>query len=174
MAADVTAAARTFTSTHLETSINQTTIDGAQSATSPVLRAEPVDTGEPVSAARRELLKGGAGLVLALTWVSGAGKRVSLAASKPDLAAASRSNPGRPFVPNAFVRIGNDGIVHLIMPFVEMGQGAYTGQATLLAEELGVELSQVRVEHAPADEHLYALESVGAQITGSSATIKSS
>ena len=42
------------------------------------------------------------------------------------------------------------------MPMVEMGQGTYTSLAMLLAEELEVDLDQVRLEHAPPNDALYA------------------
>ena len=60
------------------------------------------------------------------------------------------------FGPNAFVRIRPDNSVTLIMPQVEMGQGTYTSMPMLIAEELEVELAQVSLEAAPADERLYA------------------
>jgi isoquinoline 1-oxidoreductase subunit beta len=63
---------------------------------------------------------------------------------------------GAPFVPNAFVRIGADDSVTVIAKHVEMGQGAYTGIATVLAEELDADWSRVRVESAPADAKRYA------------------
>ena len=52
------------------------------------------------------------------------------------------------FMPNAFVRVERDGQVVLTMPYVEMGQGTYTSIPMLIAEELEVNLNQVRVEHA--------------------------
>jgi isoquinoline 1-oxidoreductase beta subunit len=58
-------------------------------------------------------------------------------------------------VPNAFVRIGADNSVTVIAKHVEMGQGAYTGIATVLAEELDADWSLVRVESAPADATRY-------------------
>jgi isoquinoline 1-oxidoreductase beta subunit len=60
------------------------------------------------------------------------------------------------FVPNAFIRIERDGQIVLTMPYVEMGQGTYTSIPMLIAEELEVELKQVHLEHAPANEKLYA------------------
>src|SRR5580700_10431373 len=54
------------------------------------------------------------------------------------------------FEPNAFVRIGADDIVTVIAKHVEMGQGTYTGLATLVAEELDADWGKVRVEGAPA------------------------
>ena len=60
------------------------------------------------------------------------------------------------FAPNAFIRIDEQGEVTLIMPQVEMGQGTYTSISMILAEELDADWTLVRVEHAPADEKLYA------------------
>src|SRR5712675_1921398 len=51
------------------------------------------------------------------------------------------------FTPNAFIRIGTDGQIVLTMPYVEMGQGTYTSIPMLIAEELEVDLKQVRLEH---------------------------
>jgi isoquinoline 1-oxidoreductase subunit beta len=76
------------------------------------------------------------------------------------------------FAPNAFIRIGTDGRVTLIMGQVEMGQGAYTAMPMLLAEELEVGLDQVRLEHAPPDEKRYANPIFGFQATGGSTSVK--
>jgi isoquinoline 1-oxidoreductase subunit beta len=51
---------------------------------------------------------------------------------------------------NPYIKIGKDGVVTLITPRAEMGQGVQTGLAQLIAEELDVPLSAVRVEHGPA------------------------
>ena len=86
-----------------------------------------------VNVDRREFLKAGAAAGAGLTlgfWVpagiaqmSGPGKTVGQAA------------PAR-FVPNAFVRVGSDNSVTVIVKHLEMGQGTYTGLPTLVAEEL--------------------------------------
>jgi isoquinoline 1-oxidoreductase beta subunit len=76
------------------------------------------------------------------------------------------------FTPNAFVRIDRDGQVVLTMPYVEMGQGTYTSIPMLIAEELEVELNQVRLEHAPPNEKLYANPLLGVQATGNSNAIR--
>src|SRR6516162_8074492 len=76
------------------------------------------------------------------------------------------------FVPNAFIRIGSDGQVVLTMPYVEMGQGTYTSIPMLIAEELEVELDQVRLEHAPPNEKLYANPLLGVQATGNSNAVR--
>jgi CO/xanthine dehydrogenase Mo-binding subunit len=49
------------------------------------------------------------------------------------------------------------------MPQVEMGQGTYTSISMILAEELDADWTLVRVEHAPADEKLYANPDLGFQ-----------
>jgi isoquinoline 1-oxidoreductase beta subunit len=76
------------------------------------------------------------------------------------------------FAPNAFIRIGSDGQIVLTMPYVEMGQGTYTSIPMLIAEELEVELEQVRLEHAPPNEKLYANPLLGVQATGNSNAIR--
>ncbi len=102
---------------------------------------------------RRLLLKAGAaagaGLTLAFylpggdAQMSGPGRTTGAAAAPPA------------FAPNAFVRIGADDTVTVVAKHVEMGQGAHTGLATIVAEELDAAWSQVRVEGAPADAKLY-------------------
>jgi isoquinoline 1-oxidoreductase beta subunit len=80
----------------------------------------------------------------------------------------SEAAPSDGFAPNAFIRIGGDGEVVLTMPYVEMGQGTYTSIPMLIAEELEVDLKQVRLEHAPPNEKLYANPLLGVQATGNS------
>ena len=58
------------------------------------------------------------------------------------------------------------------MPYVEMGQGTYTSIPMLIAEELEVDLTQVRLEHAPPNEKLYANPLLGIQATGNSNAIR--
>src|SRR5438132_2569502 len=81
---------------------------------------------------------------------------------------------GATFTPNAFIRIASDGQIVLTMPYVEMGQGTYTSIPMLIAEELEVDLKQVRLEHAPPDEKLYANPLLGVQATGNSNAIRGS
>jgi isoquinoline 1-oxidoreductase subunit beta len=86
------------------------------------------------------------------------------------LAAGAQSVPD--FMPNGFIRIDRDGHVTLIMHKVEMGQGTYTAMPMLIAEELEVDLSQVRLEHAPPDDALYAEPLFGVQETGGSTSVR--
>src|SRR5580692_7480543 len=97
---------------------------------------------------------------------AGGGLMLSLRLPLADGDAAAADADG--FAPNAFIRIGTDGQVVLTMPYVEMGQGTYTSIPMLIAEELEVSLNQVRLEHAPPNEKLYANPLLGVQATGNS------
>jgi isoquinoline 1-oxidoreductase subunit beta len=75
--------------------------------------------------------------------------------------------------PNAFICISGDGQIILTMPYVEMGQGTYTSISMLIAEELEVDLNQVRLEHAPPNEKLFGNPLLGGiQATGNSNAIR--
>jgi isoquinoline 1-oxidoreductase beta subunit len=82
---------------------------------------------------------------------------------------------GSVFAPNAFLRIAPDNTVTIIAKHIEFGQGTYTGLATILAEELDADWSQVRVESAPADATRYNNLLFGAvQGTGGSTAMANS
>jgi isoquinoline 1-oxidoreductase beta subunit len=53
-----------------------------------------------------------------------------------------------------------------------MGQSIYTGCSMLLAEELGVGLDQITVEHSPPSDELYGIPALGGQITGGSTSTR--
>src|SRR5262249_12380252 len=114
---------------------------------------------------RRQLLWAGAaaGGGFLLGWRSDPGPHLLAAATKP--------TPPK-FAPNAFIRIGSDGRVTLIMSQVEMGQGTYPSMPVLLAEELEVGLDQVQLEHAASDEKLYANPLLQEQATGASTSVR--
>jgi isoquinoline 1-oxidoreductase beta subunit len=78
------------------------------------------------------------------------------------------------FAPDAFLRIGPDDRVTVIAKHLEMGQGTYTGLATLIAEELDADWAQVTVEGAPADTARYKNLLMGIQGTGGSTAIAES
>lgn len=90
----------------------------------------------------------------------------------PQLAGEAEAAASKPLAPNAYVRVGTDGLTTVVLALVEMGQGTYTSIPMLVAEELDVGLDQVRVEHAPADEKRYGHPLYGLQITGGSASIQ--
>jgi isoquinoline 1-oxidoreductase beta subunit len=76
------------------------------------------------------------------------------------------------FAPNGFIRINATGAVTLVMPMAEMGQGVYTALSMLLAEELEVGLDQIQVQHAPANDGLYANPFLHIQTTGASSSVR--
>lgn len=87
----------------------------------------------------------------------------------------SGGQSGQAWEANAFIRIDPDGKVTLISKHFEMGQGTYTGLATLLAEELDADWSRVVVEPAPADAARYGNSAFGGmQGTGGSSAIANS
>lgn len=95
------------------------------------------------------------------------------AASASTPGAGARGNTTDPaFAPNAFVRIGNDNTITVILPQAEMGQGVYTSLPMLVSEELEVGLDQVKVEHAPGSDTLYANPLLGFQATGASTSVR--
>jgi isoquinoline 1-oxidoreductase subunit beta len=112
---------------------------------------------------RRSLLQAGA--------AAGGGLMLSLRLPFANRDAEAADADG--FTPNAFIRIGRDGQLVLTMPYVEMGQGTYTAIPMLIAEELEVDLPQVRLEHAPPNEKLYGNPLLGGiQATGNSNAIR--
>lgn len=112
-------------------------------------------------ASRRDVLKASAALTVAF-WL-------------PQGRAIANGAAHAAFEPNAFIRIGSDGIVTVVSKHVEMGQGAYTGLATIVAEELDADWSNVRVEGAPADTRTYANLMFGTAMgTGGSSSISNS
>ncbi|CAN7482548.1 xanthine dehydrogenase family protein molybdopterin-binding subunit [Variovorax sp. LjRoot175] len=110
---------------------------------------------------RRRFLHGAAGLTLAVYL--------------PQVQSAATGADAQAFEPNAFVRIGIDNTVTVISKHLEMGQGTYTGLATIVAEELDAAWSQVRVEGAPADAKRYNNLRMGpVQATGGSTAMANS
>ncbi|MGH9504749.1 MAG: molybdopterin cofactor-binding domain-containing protein [Terriglobales bacterium] len=74
------------------------------------------------------------------------------------------------FMPNAFVRIGTDERITVIVNHSEMGQGVYTSLPTLLADELDADWSKVGFEPAPVDPK-YNHPVFGMQMTGGSSSV---
>jgi isoquinoline 1-oxidoreductase subunit beta len=105
-----------------------------------------------------------------LTTSAAAGGGLVLSLSLP--LGRSEAATSEAFAPNAFIRIGSDGQIVLTMPYVEMGQGTYTSIPMLIAEELDVNLKQVKLEHAPPNEKLYRNPLLGVQATGNSNAIR--
>lgn len=110
---------------------------------------------------RRDFLKAsalaGGGLVIALS-LPGCGKR------KP-------AGPAAGGQPNAWLVIGGDNRITVLVDRSEMGQGVYTALPMLLAEELEVPLAAITVEAAPAGAD-YVNQLIGVQITGGSTSVR--
>jgi len=105
-------------------------------------------TGIMSGVTRREFLR--------VSAAAGAGLTVAVYLDGCAPKGESAAGGGAPsFVPNAFVRVGDDGAVTVVAKHLEMGQGTYTGLATIVAEELDADWSRVRVEGAPADASRY-------------------
>jgi isoquinoline 1-oxidoreductase beta subunit len=66
-----------------------------------------------------------------------------------DIPVARAELPGQDKVINAWVRIGTDDRVILLLSQCEMGQGISTTLPAILADELGADWSRVRIENAP-------------------------
>lgn len=107
---------------------------------------------------------------LGISAAVGGGLLLGVGLGGGDAAQAAGAAPN--FAPNAFVRIAPDGRVTIVMAYVEMGQGTYTGVPMLVAEELEVPLSSVTLEHAPPDDKRFANPLLGFQVTGGSTTIR--
>jgi len=56
---------------------------------------------------------------------------------------------------NAFVAIGEDGMVEVVCPGLEMGQGATTALPMIVAEEMGADFARLRAISAPRDAGTY-------------------
>ncbi|HEY2678509.1 MAG TPA: xanthine dehydrogenase family protein molybdopterin-binding subunit [Steroidobacteraceae bacterium] len=105
----------------------------------------------------------GGGLMLALTLPGHAGKagRASSAAAKANSQI------------NAWLKIGADNSITIIVDRSEMGQGVYTALPMLMAEELGVDLGRIQLAAAPVGE-AYVSPGNGGQITGTSNSVQES
>jgi isoquinoline 1-oxidoreductase beta subunit len=79
------------------------------------------------------------------------------------------------FDPNVFLKIDADNTVTILSKHFEMGQGITTGLATLVAEELEADWSQLRVAFAPNDPKLYNNLAYGPlMVTGGSSSLSNS
>jgi len=114
---------------------------------------------------RRQLFKvsaGGAASLVIGFYLPG---RSILALAQETAAPAPAKLPS----PNAFLRIGADESVTVLLAHSEMGQGIWTTLPILIAEELECDWSKIRVEHAPAAP-AYVHTAFGIQMTGGSTT----
>ena len=91
----------------------------------------------------------------------------------PAVSFAATANDGP--LPNAFVKIGADNTVTVIIKHLDKGQGVATGLTTIVADELDADWAQMRCVFAPADAKLYNNLFMGPfQATGGSTSIANS
>lgn len=124
---------------------------------------------------RRNLLMGVAGLVIGVALPAGAARAQTVGnqdAKAHEASAGVQTEKSVP--PNAYVRIGTDNKVTVVVKHLEMGQGTYTGLATLVAEELDADWADVEAVSAPVDAVLYTNSVWGGQLTGGSSGMASS
>ena len=89
----------------------------------------------------------------------------------PGCAQMQPAAPVATAMPNAWVRVGSDNSITILCARSEMGQGVYTSMPMLVAEELEVDLSKVKVEIAAAGEP-YINAMLGGQLTGGSTSVR--
>jgi isoquinoline 1-oxidoreductase beta subunit len=120
-------------------------------------------SGATMKVDRREFLKSGAagaaGLVVGFYLPSGRGTVAAAAAV--------------PFAPNAWIRVGTDDTITVVIDKSEMGQGVVTSLAMIMAEELECDWKKIRTEFAPAAKE-YANPVFGIQGTGGSTSVRGS
>ncbi len=122
----------------------------------------------PLNISRRTFIKATAlvvgGLVIAFNIPTA--KRFLLPGAKPEGAGADAAKLP---APNAFLRIGTDNTITVMLAHSEMGQSIWTTLPMLIAEELDADWSKIKVEHAKAAPE-YVHTAYGIQITGGSST----
>ncbi|GFE58065.1 xanthine dehydrogenase family protein molybdopterin-binding subunit [Geobacter sp. AOG1] len=116
---------------------------------------------EIIKLSRRDFLKTGAVL----------GGGLVLGCYLPFGNSAGAADPATTFAPNAFIRVGSDDTVTLIINKSEMGQGVYTSLPMLIAEELACDWKMIRIEAAPVDP-VYNHTVFGLQVTGGSTSVR--
>lgn len=113
---------------------------------------------------RRSFLKvsaaGSGGLVLGFNW---------LVSCSPSTEQAAKGVPKEWFNVNAYLKIGDNGIVTIMSPNPEVGQNIKTAMPMIVAEELDVAWKDVIVEQAPLDTEKFVR-----QVAGGSQSLRAS
>ena len=118
---------------------------------------------EIVKMSRREFIRTGAIL----------GGGLVLACHIPLGGRAASAAQGTTFAPNAFLRVGSDGSITVIVNKSEMGQGVYTSLPMLLAEELECDWRRVRVQASPVAPEYNHTQFGPIMVTGGSTSVRS-
>src|SRR5882672_1078993 len=124
-----------------------------------------LSTAHATRVSRRDFLKA----------TGAAGSGLMLAIALPPGGRFAFAQDSRKFVypPAAFLRIGTDDSVVILINKLEFGQGVMTALPMLIAEELDCDWNKVSAEHAPAAQ-VYAHPTFGIQMTGGSTSVASS
>lgn len=101
-------------------------------------------TAKQAAPSRRSFLKAAGATTGALLVATHIGPNKAFAAALND-----------PPAPNAFVKVAADNTVTVMIKHLDMGQGVTTGLATIVAEEIDADWSQMRSAFAPSDPQLY-------------------
>jgi isoquinoline 1-oxidoreductase beta subunit len=113
----------------------------------------------PIS--RRDFMRTGAAIGAGLT----------LAIHLPGCAPRAPVVTGPPFEPNAWLKIGTDGVVTVVVDKSEMGQGVLTALPQMIMEELDGDWSTMKIESAPAGPQ-FINPAFGLQGTGGSTSVR--
>ncbi|RYY70996.1 MAG: xanthine dehydrogenase family protein molybdopterin-binding subunit, partial [Chitinophagaceae bacterium] len=108
------------------------------------------------SFSRRQFLK--------VTAITGGGMLVGFSIFEN---AAAADAPVLPFAPNAYIKIGTDGVITLMAPNPEIGQGVKTSLPMIIAEEMCVDWKKIKIEPAPTESKF------GSQTAGGSGSVRS-
>ena len=109
---------------------------------------------------RRAFLLSAGGVAVAVAFGGLAGARKALAQAAQ-------------FEPNGWVRVATDGTVTIYSPASEMGQGVMTAMPLLIAEEMDLDWSKVKVDQAPYNPRVFGNPLFGGNMTtGASRTTR--
>ena len=126
----------------------------------PHARAEADPHGDVIGLSRRAFLLSSGGLAIGIAFGGlGVSRRAQAQAA--------------PFAPNGWMHVGTDGIVTIYSPASEMGQGTMNAIPLLIAEEMDLDWSKVRVEQAPSNPRTFGNPRFGGGMTtGASRTVQ--
>ena len=115
---------------------------------------------------RRDFLKNGVKVGAAFTI------GMHLGACKT-VAGSTQTTDTQSFKANAWLTLLSDGSYEFMLDKTEMGQGAMTGLATIIAEALNTPPNALKIKFAPADR-VYNNLDLGLQVTGGSTSVRTS
>lgn len=114
---------------------------------------------------RRDAIKvsatSGAGLLLSI-YLSSCQEAIPPSPEiSPTIEPTPAQDPDALLEPNIYLQLHGTGAITLFLHKMELGQGIHTSLATIVAEELDVELSAIKVQAAPVDFHYGGLYTGG-------------